>query len=651
MKFRQVHLDFHTSEMIENIGKSFDKKQFQTALKTGHVDSITLFSKCHHGWAYHPSEANEMHPNLDFDLLGAQIEAAHELGIKTPIYLSAGFDEKIARIHPEWLFRFKDETMMEAKDFSVPGYHLICMNTPYLDYLLNQIKEVLLNYDADGIFLDIVDIRKCYCQNCIKSRMELGMDPYDEKSVEAHANIVYENYYKKVRETIDSIKPGLPVFHNAGHIRQGRRDLVFANSHLELESLPTGGWGYDHFPMSAAYAKTLNVDYLGMTGKFHTSWGEFGGYKHPNALIYETALSVSNGAKCSIGDQLAPSGKMDINTYKLIGSAYEKIEEKEEWLDNVQPVSDIALLSLESLCNSTQTALTEEMKQSDVGVGRILLEGKYLFSVIDTEADFNLYKVIILADYAVIDEAVKEKLDKFVESGGKLLATGKSAVSDNKFLFDFGAEYICEGEFNPSYIKHLDEGDEAAEYIMYTPYQNISATDGDIISWVTEPYFNREWNHFCSHLHTPSSGVCKNPGMILGNDGIYIAWEIFRDYADNGELAAKRTVFKALDLLLGENKSLKTNLGSMGVATLVKQNNRYIAHLLYAVPTKRGRNTEVIEDIYPVSGINLDIKVNERIKNVYLAPQMQQIDFSQIDGYVHIENITVDCHQMIVFDV
>lgn len=35
--YRQVHLDFHTSEHITDIGTKFDKKQFQAALKTGHV--------------------------------------------------------------------------------------------------------------------------------------------------------------------------------------------------------------------------------------------------------------------------------------------------------------------------------------------------------------------------------------------------------------------------------------------------------------------------------------------------------------------------------------------------------------------------------------------------------------------------------------
>ena len=161
---RQVHLDFHTSEAISGIGKNFSKEQFQKALKIGHINSITVFSKCHHGWAYHPSEANEIHPGLNFDLLGAMIEAAHEIDIKTPVYISAGLDEKMARKHPEWLIRGKDEKTNWVPDFMHPGYHQFCFNTPYLDYLLKQIEEVLRNYDLDGIFLDIVGVRECYCQ-------------------------------------------------------------------------------------------------------------------------------------------------------------------------------------------------------------------------------------------------------------------------------------------------------------------------------------------------------------------------------------------------------------------------------------------------------------------------------------------------------
>lgn len=83
MRFRQVHLDFHTSEAIEGIGSRFSKQQFQEMLQLGHVDSITVFAKCHHGWAYHPSTANEMHPHLSFDLLGARF---YDAGISSILH-------------------------------------------------------------------------------------------------------------------------------------------------------------------------------------------------------------------------------------------------------------------------------------------------------------------------------------------------------------------------------------------------------------------------------------------------------------------------------------------------------------------------------------------------------------------------------------
>ena len=76
---RQVHLDFHTSELIPGIGEQFNKKQFQEALKLGNVNQINIFSKGCHSWSYYPTKVGKMHPNLEFDLMGAQIEACHEI--------------------------------------------------------------------------------------------------------------------------------------------------------------------------------------------------------------------------------------------------------------------------------------------------------------------------------------------------------------------------------------------------------------------------------------------------------------------------------------------------------------------------------------------------------------------------------------------
>ena len=648
MNYRQVHLDFHTSEHIEEIGKDFSKQNFQEMIKKGHVNSITVFAKCHHGMSYHPTKVGCMHPHLDFDLLGAQIEAAHEIGVKTPVYLSAGIDAYMVKSHPDWLRFDYVNGQIKPPDFAHPGFHqTFCFNTPYLDYLLEQIREVVENYDADGIFLDIVGVRPCCCQSCLRDIYAAGDDPSDAYAVTRQAEKVYANYTRRVRDCIDSVKPGLPVFHNSGHITRGRRDLARMNSHLELESLPTGGWGYDHFPLSAAYAQTLGMDYLGMTGKFHGAWGEFGGYKHKNALRYEVALSAAFGAKCSIGDQLHPRGKMDNATYTLIGAAYSELEEKEPWLQDAANIADIALLSI-------QNKVWHDA--SDSGVSRILLEGGYLFQVIDSEADFGGYKVIIIPDDIPVDCQLYNKLKAFVDGGGKILASGTSCLDSDKknFVFDLGAKYVGQNAYNPDYLRPCFEIEdmECADYVMYSKGFAIE-TDGEVLALRVDPYFNRSIFKYCSHRHTPGNVSATSPGITRGKDGIYISWRIFDDYATSGMIILKRVVCHVLDLLLGDRKSATASLPAQGVFTLTeqKQQNRLMAHLLYASPVKRGNGVEVIEDIIPIHNTELKVNVGKRkISRVYLAPQRVDLDFSVANGILTATVPQFECHQMVVIE-
>ena len=655
MNFRQIHLDFHTSEKIPGIGSAFSKEQFQRALKLGHVNSITVFSKCHHGWAYHPSVANEQHLNLHFDLLGAEIEAAHEIGVKTPVYLSAGLDEKMARRHPEWLRRPKND----AISWENPGYHEFCMNSPYLDYLIPQIEEVVQNYDCDGIFLDIVGVRTCWCQNCVKTLLDEGKDPYNDENARELGERVYANYCRRVREAVDRIKPGLPVFHNSGHIRRGRRDLADVDTHLELESLPTGGWGYDHFPLSAAYSRTLGKQFLGMTGKFHTTWGEFGGFKHPNALRYEEALCTAFGAKCSVGDQMHPDGWMDEATYALIGEAYAEVEAREPWLDNVTSAADIAILSEEAVSNyygSSRITHTQGAN-ADAGAVRVMLEGKYLFDVVDTEEDFGKYRLVILPDRIRLDEKLAAKCRAFCAAGGKILCTGESglAADGDSFALELGAEKVSPSAYRPVYFRpKFDLGVlRNSAFVIYSPAWDVVPAEGAEIPVEREnPYFNRTTFAFSSHQHTPNDKSVRYPAATVGKDGAYIGAQLFTEYAEKGSLIAKLLLEHMIDLLLGENKTLTTDLPAQGVVTLMdqKEEGRLVNHLLYASPVRRGNGIEVIEDIVPLYDIHVSVRMNKKPRRVYLAPEGEEIPFTWENGRVSYTVGKLDCHAMAVID-
>lgn len=648
MRFRQVNLDFHTSEKIQDIGKKFNKEQFQNCLKMGHIDSINLFAKCHHGWAYYPSEANEIHPNLDFDLLGAQIEAAHEIGVKTPLYFSAGFDEKLIVRRPELRFIHYG---IPPKDFTRAGWHGICFNTEYTDIFCAQIAEALERYDADGIFVDISQPKPCVCEKCCEDMKKAGFNPEKEEEVWLFGSGVYNEFANKIRATVDSIKPGLPIYHNAGYVYRGRRDISYLNSHLEIESLPTGGWGYDHFPISASYARTIGMEYLGMTAKFHFTWGEFGGYKHPNALRYEVALFGAHGAKYSIGDQLHPSGYMDEEAYRLIGKAYEEAEKKEKWLDGAKNVADIGVLGVEAAENYYigKTNEPKRVNNSDFGCSRILNEGHYLFNFIDAEEDFAKYKLIILPDKIRIDSELQRKLCDAIKCGTKILATGKSGLKDDEFAFDFGCKYHGECEYNPTYVRpgfELKSFGNAA-FVIYSPSYKMELTDGEELAIRENPYFNRTVDHFCSHLHAPSDTKASGAGIVMGKDGIYIGWELFEEYAEKGSIVSKEIICAMIDRLI--EKTVETNLPNQGVVTLTKQNERMIVHLLCATTAKRG-NIEVIEDIIPVCDTKVSVRTGKLPNRVYLAPQNIDIEYTAENGYVSFSVDKFECHQMVVVE-
>ena len=51
---KSIHLDFHTSPLIPDIGTQFDKEEFTRTLKEAKVDLVNVFGKCHHGYTYYP---------------------------------------------------------------------------------------------------------------------------------------------------------------------------------------------------------------------------------------------------------------------------------------------------------------------------------------------------------------------------------------------------------------------------------------------------------------------------------------------------------------------------------------------------------------------------------------------------------------------
>ncbi len=643
LRKRQVHLDFHTNGTLP-VGKNFSKEQFQQALKLGHVNSITVFSKCHHGWSYHPTKANEMHPELDFDLLGAQLEACKEIDVNAPVYISAGFDEKEYEKRPEWRFVCSKNKEEQKRYEDGVHFHLLCFNTGYLDFLCGHIEEVMQMYNPCGIFLDIISPKVCFCEKCMADMKALGFDSDNEADLKKFAYMTLDKYIAATNAAVRKYSDTATIFHNSGHIPKGDYGFIEANTHLELESLPTAGWGYDHFPLSAAYVRSIkDADFLGMTGKFHQGWGEFGGFKHPNALIYETSLSIASGAGCSIGDQMHPLGEMNPATYGLIGKAYSLVEEKEPWLDGAVNVADIAVLSAESLTGNRD-------EKADFGANRMLLENNMLYNFVDGTMDFSGYKMLVLPDIQIDDDALIAKIRSFAADGGKVIASGEALIKDGKFILDTGAEYKGKNEFSPTYfVPEFETVNGRTEYVMRCNSYLFDAKDCEIEAYVQNPYFNRTAEHFCSHMHAPNNPEVSYPAAVIKGNIAYIGWDIFTAYARHGHLYFKEIFTHIIKKMMGDEFTVKAAMPDRAVVTYMRQEkkNRNILHLLFAHTTVRGENTEIIEDTVPLYNVECAVKYDKKPSAITLVPQGKELEFTYGNGKAEFVVPEVNIHQMI----
>jgi hypothetical protein len=154
---------------------------------------------------------------------------------------------------------------------------------------------------------------------------------------------------------------------------------------------------------------------MGMTGKFHTSWGDFHSLKNAAALEFETSMMLALNAKCSIGDQLHPKGILDKATYDLIGGAYSKVAQKEAWCEGAKAVTEIGVLSTEEY---GQLGMGGRTPEAMMGIIRILQEGSRQFDILDSTSDYKNYKIIILPDNIPVSNALNEKIQKYMNEGG-----------------------------------------------------------------------------------------------------------------------------------------------------------------------------------------------------------------------------------------
>ncbi|MHC4252193.1 MAG: alpha-L-fucosidase [Planctomycetota bacterium] len=649
LPFRQIHLDFHTGPDIEDVGRDFDAAEFARILADAHVNSVTVFAKCHHGHLYYETDHPARHPGLKpgLDLLGEQLEALHSHGIRAPIYLSVLWDEFARREHPEWLALKPDGAPVGAGPLKA-GWRAMDMSSPYADYLADQVAEVMNKFKpVDGLFMDITfDVESCSHWATDGMRAE-GLDPADEHDRRRFARKVAIGYMERYSKIMDDIQGApVPVWYNSRPMANLAEEKRFLQ-HVEIEALPTGGWGYTYFPLNVRYARTFGLPTLGMTARFHKSWADFGGLKPEAALLYETSQMLAHGARCSVGDQMHPRGTLDPAAYELIGKAYEHVEICEPWCEGADRAVDAAVVR-------AGTEYHMDSGGTGAGVVRALQELRVKFDLVHAGADLAAYYLVIVPENVYVDEHLAEGLSAHLGRGGALLMAGAAAVPGGEpALEELGIVSHGESHYPTTYIRFgelVSEGVPHTDHVIYDRGMRLEAAEGaTVLARVVEPYFERTYEHFSSHAQTPADRVTDWAAAVQKGRAITIAYPIFRAYATHGNLPFRSLVGNCIARLCPD-PLLRAGGPSFLETTVTRQGERTVVHLLGYAPQRRTPKLDIVEDVIELRDVPLSLKLDKAPAKVTLAPEGRELEFAYADGRVEVTVPCVRGHAIVVFE-
>ena len=643
---RAIHLDFHTMPGVYDVGRDFKADEFAKTLKNSGVEYITIFARCNLGLAYYPTKIGIVHPGLKIDLLGQMIKACHKYNIKVAAYFNAGIDHEHALRHREWCKVNKEGQVYEYQNMG-HFFRRMCLNTDYGPHLLSMLKEVLENYPVDGIFLDCFSLSPCYGVECLDGMRRSGMDIFNDRQVQEFCHIMTNDFMEEVKKSVRKKRKNINLYFNG---------LPYSKqpTHIEIEVLPTGGWGYDYLPWVIRYSRTLGKPYFTMTGRFHKSWGDFGGLRPKHSLLFDCYNSIGNGGTCSIGDHLHPRGKLEPEVYSLIGEVYSKTKELDPWTEGAKPLTEMVIIE-PTLREYPGNAFDSS---SIAGASRMLMELKYQFDVSDGESNLSKYKVIILPDDILIDKNLKQKLQKHLKNGGILISSAFAGLDMEKKKFaleEYKIIYGGDEVYDPTFFEARREVNRSLPKMLttiYNPGITIKAKKGaKILAKLYQPYFNKgswDWHH--ENLYIPPEKDTGRPALVQCGNIFHFSFPVFKGYFEDAVVAYKNLVKNCIERVFPKPLIKVSGLPSFGQITVTQKGKNRVVHLLTYIPELRGK-MQIIEEPIVVRRVELVLrKDGQRIKNVYLAPSRNKLEFRFEADYIRVTIPEVNGYQMVVFE-
>ena len=642
-----IFYDFHTQPAQPDVGERFDVEAATDKWKECGVDYVVCHARCNLGMAYYDTKVGIRHPSLKYDLFGKLAEACKKKGIALTAYLNAGLSHEEGLLHRDWL-TITPEGYTYKPDRMDHFMRKMCYNSAYGDHLVEMVREVASNYPVAGFFLDCMGAYPCVGVECIREMKQKGIDWKDNSQFNEFARMSQVRLAKRIREAALAVKPDLLLFFNANY-----EDHSDVGNYLEYECLPTGGWGYEMFPAYSRYMRTLGKQVLNMTGRFHRSWGDFGGIRTEPSLEYDCIHGIANGLRPSIGDHWHPRGDMNNEVFGLIRRIYGRLQKLEPYIDGAEPSVDTAVVAHR---NTPFASFGEGV----LGAVRMLAELKVQFDVVTTASQWKDYRLLVIPDTITFDDELAKKVCAHINKGGAVISSGWSGMDTEKkrFLFDaWGISFTGEDAepdtrwetpsangFSlpcPAYFragKSLAAGLPDMPLNCYVRGVAVTPEKGtEVLAHCISSYFTRHWDGEHHNLYIPPDKETDRAFVTRNANVVHVTHPIFSAYNQFAPVPLKQLVANIIAMLNPAPLIRTENLPSFARVTVMSQKGRRMVYVMNYVPERRGASIDMIEEPIESRDVRISLALEGRtVKNAYLAPTGESLALSVKDGYAEV---------------
>jgi hypothetical protein len=465
--YRRSLLDMHIPDWDPALLSKFDPDDIVKTISEAGFQSVMAYGNSCTGLHYWRSTVGQVNRNMNGrDFFGEYVQAARKYGVYTVAYYCLIYDNWAYEFHPDW--------RLVPDDDSIPShpqrYGFACLNSPYRDFTLASLKELVANYRFEGIFVDMPlwpDV--CYCPHCTERfRREDGAEPprivdWDDptwRKFQAARQRWMLDFGTTIYRAIKETRPITVTLNYAGALHNWR----FA-SPLELHDAMDYVCG--DFYGGAAQHSLVCKTYHGLTRnrplEFMTSrtrdLRDHVTTKPFDEIRKESAVAPLHSAAFMMIDAINVDGTINHDLYSFLAPLNTERAGYEPYLGG-DLLADIAIyFDKESVYNPLEQKIRvgqirnlEDCPHRDavIGLARILREAHLPFGVV-TNANLEQlkkYRCILLPSVLEITAAQADQFRKFVEAGGVLYASGPSSLdrfdpNGPRFLLEdvFGVRY------------------------------------------------------------------------------------------------------------------------------------------------------------------------------------------------------------------